>query len=167
MGGPVSTGVPMLPALLFLAALPAPERILIPSDHAGSQLSLLHVRASAPSAPPVLFLHGATFPSPLAAGYRFDGRSWMDELATAGFDVWALDFLRHGDSGRYLEMSEPADAHPPLGRAVDGARQIARALDFIHKRRGPGFSLVADSWGTLAAGVYSAERGTSSPRTTR
>jgi hypothetical protein len=36
---------------------------------------------------PVLYVHGATFPSALAVGYRFDGRSWMDELAAVGFDV--------------------------------------------------------------------------------
>ena len=38
----------------------------------------------------VLYIHGATFPVALSIGFRFDGHSWMDDLAEAGFDVWGL-----------------------------------------------------------------------------
>jgi len=40
----------------------------------------------------VLYVHGATFPSALSIGHRFDGKSWRDALVVAGFDVWGLDF---------------------------------------------------------------------------
>lgn len=102
-----------------------------------------------------LFVHGATFPSALAAGFRFDGRSWMDDLSEAGFDVWALDFLGYGASDRYPEMSEPPNAHPALGRAEEASHQIEEAVHFIAKRRGVRrISLVAHSWGTIPAALY-------------
>lgn len=107
----------------------------------------------------MLFIHGATFPSGLAAGFRFDGHSWMDDLSEAGFDVWALDFLGYGGSDRYQEMSGPAESHPPLGRAPEASRQIASAVDFIRQRQNvAGVSLIAHSWGTMSAALFTAQQ---------
>ena len=107
----------------------------------------------------VLFVHGATFPSGLAAAYKFDGNSWMDDLSIAGFDVWALDFAGYGESDRYPEMSAPAESHQPLGRADACSRQIASAVDFIRlHQKAERVSVIAHSWGTLAAGLYTTER---------
>jgi pimeloyl-ACP methyl ester carboxylesterase len=113
----------------------------------------------------VLFIHGASFPSGLAAAFRFDGVSWMSDLAARGYDVWALDFLGYGKADRYPEMREPALAHPPLGRAPEAARQIAAAVEFIVSRQVSRHasadlvrvSLVAHSWGTIPAGRYAGE----------
>jgi pimeloyl-ACP methyl ester carboxylesterase/heme-degrading monooxygenase HmoA len=106
----------------------------------------------------VLFVHGASFPSALAAGYRFDGHSWMDDLSDAGFDVWALDFAGYGDSDRYLEMSEPPSAHSPLGRAHVCSRQIEAAVRFVRARqRVARVSLIAHSWGTVPTGLYATQ----------
>ena len=41
---------------------------------------------------PILYVHGATFPSGLSIAHRFDGYSWRDALCEAGFDVWGFDF---------------------------------------------------------------------------
>ena len=147
--------------------LPAEEGHFVPLD-AGLRIYLRHQSPAAstpcPRESPVLFVHGATFPSALAAGYRFDGVSWMTDLASRGFDVWALDFLGYGESDRYPEMREPAAANPPLGRAPEAARQIAAAAAFITSRSeacrpqdSAKVSLVAHSWGTIAAGRYAAE----------
>ena len=109
---------------------------------------------------PVLLVHGATFPSALAAAYRLHGRSWMDDLAAHGFDTWALDFLGYGGSDRYVEMNGPPDAHPPLGRAPAAAVQIEAAVAFITGNTGSSrVSLVAHSWGTLPAGRFAAMHG--------
>jgi pimeloyl-ACP methyl ester carboxylesterase len=107
--------------------------------------------------PAVLYVHGATFPSGLSVGYPFEGRSWASELAAAGFDVWALDFAGYGRSSRYPQQDlDPAGA-PPLGRAAGPAgagEQLATVLEHIGEVRGDGrVSLVAHSWGTIAAGV--------------
>ncbi|MEE2690699.1 MAG: alpha/beta hydrolase [Pseudomonadota bacterium] len=119
-------------------------------------LFLRRQRPDGPKQPaPVLYVHGATFPSALSIAFRFDGYSWMDDLAAAGFSVWGLDFAGYGESARYPET---ARAEPP-GRAGEAARQIERAVAFICEREGaPRASIVAHSWGTLAAGVYAAGR---------
>ena len=107
----------------------------------------------------VLFIHGATFPSGLAAAFRFDGRSWMDDLSESGFDVWALDFLGYGGSDRYPEMSAGADDNPPLGRAPETAKQIAGAVAFItQKQKVAKVSLIAHSWGTMPAALFATQQ---------
>src|SRR5262245_58261256 len=54
------------------------------------RLSPAHPTASRPR--PVLYVHGATFPSGLSIAHRFDGISWRDWLCAAGFDVWGPRF---------------------------------------------------------------------------
>jgi pimeloyl-ACP methyl ester carboxylesterase len=105
----------------------------------------------------VLYVHGGTFPSALSIAHRFDSRSWRDDLADAGFDVWGLDFLGFGLSDRYPEMSEPAERHPPLCCAEDASRQIENAVRFILAQQGiERLSLIAHSWGTIATGAFAA-----------
>jgi pimeloyl-ACP methyl ester carboxylesterase len=132
------------------------ERLSIPfGKNDEFALSLLHKPSDRKVARAVLFVHGATFPSSMAVGYKFEGRSWMDDLSEAGWDVWALDFMGYGGSSRYPEMSLPANANPPLGRATIAAEQVHSAVEFILNRRGLGkLSIVAHSWGTIVAGVY-------------
>lgn len=139
-----------------------PSIVRIPSGIADLDVALHHLAptAAGPGShrPPVLFVHGATFPTALAAGYRFDGVSWMDELAADGFDVWGLDFLGYGRSDRYPEMATPASDHPPLGRADVASRQIAAAVAHILAAcHATELSIVAHSWGTLAAGRYAVD----------
>jgi pimeloyl-ACP methyl ester carboxylesterase len=103
----------------------------------------------------VLYVHAATFPSALSIAHRFDGRSWRDELADAGFHVWGLDFHGFGASDRYPQMAEPAASHPALCRAGDASRQIECAVRFIRDRHDvPRISLIAHSWGTIATGLF-------------
>jgi pimeloyl-ACP methyl ester carboxylesterase len=70
---------------------------------------------------PVLYVHGATFPSGLSIAHRFDGFAWRDALCAAGFDVWGLDFQGFGHSDRYPEMEEVPDAHAALCRTEDAS----------------------------------------------
>lgn len=104
---------------------------------------------------PVLYVHGATFPSALSVGYRFKGRSWADHLHDAGFDVWAFDFVGFGGSTRPAAMGASAAAALPLGRSADAARQIDVVVERIRRSRGGArVHIVAHSWGTVAAGAY-------------
>jgi len=103
----------------------------------------------------VLYVHGATFPSALSVAHRFDGHSWRDELAGAGFHVWGMDFHGFGNSDPYPEMAEPAGRHAALGRAGAGSRQVEQAVRFIRdQQRVPRISIIAHSWGTIAAGLF-------------
>jgi pimeloyl-ACP methyl ester carboxylesterase len=104
--------------------------------------------------PAVLYVHGATFPSALSVGFDFGSGSWFDDWNRRGFDAWAFDFAGFGESGRYAAMAEPADRHPPLGRAPEAARQIASVLEWIRRETGQQrVSLVAHSWGGAPAAL--------------
>lgn len=134
------------------------ENHRIASAHDGLQLAVWRQPAVRPNgAPPVLYVHGATFGAAFAFGHRFDGRSWADDLNDAGFDAWGFDFLGYGRSDRHAEMAQPATAHTPLGRAPDAASQIAAVVDFIAAQSGASrVNLLAHSWGNIAAGRYAA-----------
>lgn len=105
---------------------------------------------------PVLYIHGATFPSASSVMFRFDGISWADRLNRAGFVVFALDFAGYGGSERYPDMAAASPPEGgPLGRGRDAADQIARAVRFILAETAASrISLVAHSWGTMPAGLF-------------
>lgn len=141
---------------------PREEHFRIASPHDGLRLFLRYLpprRRDAADAAVVLYVHGATFPSALSIAHRFDGRSWRDELTDAGFHVWGLDFHGYGESDRHPEMREEADRHEPLGRATDAAAQIERAVEFVATHHGASrISLIAHSWGTIAAGLFASRQ---------
>ena len=119
---------------------------------AGSCPSLCVRRQPRIGAPPVLYVHGATFPSALSVGFDLGDGSWLDDWTVRGFDAWAFDFAGFGESGRYPAMSEPADRHPPLGRASEASLQVASVLALIRRETGSRLvSLVAHSWGSMPA----------------
>ena len=115
----------------------------------------LLVRRAAGAGPSVVYVHGATFPSALSVAYRFDGRSWLDDLQERGFDVWGFDFAGYGGSDRPASFSGPAHDNPPYGRAPEAAQQLARVIEHVLDVTGKArVSLVAHSWGTIVAGLY-------------
>jgi pimeloyl-ACP methyl ester carboxylesterase len=89
---------------------PREEHYWIEGPRKGLQLFLRHLppgEREPAMMRPVVYVHGATFPSALSIAHRFDGYSWRDALCDAGFDVWGFDFLGYGYSDRYPEMNEP------------------------------------------------------------
>jgi pimeloyl-ACP methyl ester carboxylesterase len=149
-------------ASLGASGRPKEEQFRIPAGASSLKLFLRHLApadgSSAKEGRVVLILHGGTLPSGASSAFKFDGHSWMDDLSEAGFDVWALDYLGYGGSDRYPEMSAPADANPPLGRAPQVSRQVASAVEFICGRQKVArLSIIAHSWGTLVAGVYATQ----------
>ncbi|MES2059033.1 MAG: alpha/beta fold hydrolase [Pseudomonadota bacterium] len=99
----------------------------------------------------VLYVHGSTFPSALSIMFKFEGKSWADDLNDAGFDVFGLDFAGYGGSSRYPDTPDTG----ARGRADEAAEQIERAVRFIMKETGARrVSIIAHSWGTVAAGRF-------------
>ena len=135
---------------------PREEHFHISSSVAGLKLFLryLPARGASPDkSKAVLFVHGGTFPSALSIAHRFDGRSWRDELADAGFDVWGLDFNGYGASDPYPEMSQQTENKPALGQAMSASEQLEQAARFIcEHHRISHISMITHSWGTMAAG---------------
>jgi len=118
----------------------------------------LSVRRRPGSGAPVLYVHGATFPSALSVGFDFGNGSWLDDWTARGFDAWAFDFAGFGESGRYPAMGEPAGRHPPLGRASEAARQVADVVALIQRETGRRVSLVSHSWGGAPAALATIAR---------
>jgi pimeloyl-ACP methyl ester carboxylesterase len=139
---------------------PREEHFRIPGPRKELSLFLRFLPAAAAQSRlrrPVLYIHGATFPSALSIAHRFDGTSWRDVLSEAGFDVWGLDFHGFGHSDRYPEMNQPSQDNPPLGTARDAAQQIEAAVRFILARqRLERISLISHSWGSMPTGIFAA-----------
>lgn len=118
----------------------------------------LHCIAPAPATDhAVLFVHGASFPTMLAAGFAFaPGDSWLAFQARQGYLACGLDFLGFGDSTRPPAMSG-GEAGVPVTRAPEAALQIALAVDYLRAvRHMTRVHLVAHSWGTIPAAAYAA-----------
>jgi len=142
------------------------ETYFIDSDTAGIQLQLLRRRrrdmGRASSGTTLMLMHGATFPSESLFDVAVDGASFMDVLATAGFDVWAVDARGYGGSTRPAEMAAPPDTASPLTRAEVAARDLASAIEYVLASNGiERLSVVAMSWGGAVAGIYAEQHGDS------
>ena len=153
-----------MPRVQGSAAAQAPptamEQERIPSRLDGLELALWYLRPADrdEQSRVVLLLHGASFPTRLAGGFEMDGVSWMSDLAAAGYDVWALDFPGYGASDDYPEMEADPTEHPPLGRRVEVALDVGRAVNHIRRRAGVDrVALIGHSWGAVVAGSYAAQ----------
>jgi pimeloyl-ACP methyl ester carboxylesterase len=103
----------------------------------------------------VLFIHGATYPSETSFDLQLDGMSWMDYIASRGYDVYLMDVRGYGKSSRPAEMDQPADRTPPLVRTETAVRDFGTAVDFVLKRRSVSkLNVLGWSWGTTVAAAY-------------
>ncbi|WP_110657224.1 alpha/beta hydrolase [Salinicola halimionae] len=140
------------------------EHYLIDSDTDGIRLQLRHrcrndmVRKS--SSNTVILMHGATFPSESLFDVSINGVSFMDVLATAGFDVWAVDARGYGGSTRPQAMEAAPDTNPPLTTARIAAHDLGSAIEHVLEKNAiERLSLVAMSWGGSVAGIYATQYG--------
>ena len=73
-------------------------------------------------APVVLFVHGGYSPAVVAYDLEYRDYSWMDQLARAGFDVFAMTHTGYGSSPKPM-MDDPCNV-----AAADQAQLIPRVL---------------------------------------
>jgi len=85
---------------------PGAGTINLPLSPGSAQHVALHcAKPEKPTDKAVLFIHGSSFPTMLAAGFEFKpGDSWMDFMAERGFLACGLDFLGFGASSRPQAM---------------------------------------------------------------
>ncbi len=153
----VALGAALLAASLHLG--PPIETVTLPISAGSTQHIALHcIEPRAHSHMGVLFIHGSSFPTMLAAGFEFrGGDSWMDFMAEHGFLACGLDFLGFGASSRPKVMSESADGKPPLLRAPEAAHEIGLAAAYMRQKRGiEALHVIAHSWGTIPAAEFAA-----------
>jgi pimeloyl-ACP methyl ester carboxylesterase len=106
----------------------------------------------------VLYVHGATYPSETAFDLKLDGLSWMEYIASRGYDVWLLDLRGYGKSSRPREMAAKPDANPPIVTGQTAVKDIGAAVDFILKHRNiPRLNLLGWSWGTTLMATYTTQ----------
>ncbi len=103
-----------------------------------------------------IFQHGATYGSQ-AFSIPFGGMSWMDYVASQGFDTYCLDLPGYGRSTKPPQMDEPAESNQPFMRTPDAAASLGAVIDFVCQRRGVDrVCLVGWSWGTAITSFYTA-----------
>jgi len=97
----------------------------------------------------VLFIHGAGTPSEVAFDVPYQDYSWMEYLAQAGFDVFAMDTSGYGRSTRPAAMNDPCN--------LSAAQQQALAPDGRTEACSPSYgqqmTTMASDWNDIGAVV--------------
>jgi pimeloyl-ACP methyl ester carboxylesterase len=123
----------------------------------------------------VLFIHGGYVPSTLAFDVPSRDYSWMNVLARAGYDAFAMDLTGYGHSTRPL-MDDPCNLEPrqqtvliprtlqqpcpnkypfELVNTDSETADIGAVVDYIRKLRGVDrVTLIGWAGGAMRAGVY-------------
>ena len=105
----------------------------------------------------VVYVHGATYPAETAFDLPLGGMSWMDFIASRGFDVYLLDVRGYGRSTRPAAMDEPAADNPPLATTDQAVEDVAAVVEFVRGRRSLAkLNLLGWSWGTSIMATYAA-----------
>jgi pimeloyl-ACP methyl ester carboxylesterase len=138
------------------------EDIMVKSPDAGIEIFVRNKRpanmTSFRSERTVVFVHGATYPAHTAFDLKLDGVSWMEYIASRGYDVYLLDLRGYGKSTRPKEMGEDAAKNPPLVRGDTAVKDIGTVVDFVLARRNiPRVNLLGWSWGTTLMATYTSE----------
>src|SRR5216684_3099157 len=97
----------------------------------------------------VLFIHGAGTPAEVAFDVPYQDYSWMEYLAQAGFDTFAMDTTGYGRSTRPAAMNDPCN--------LSAAQQLALAPDGRTEACTPSYgqqmTTMASDWNDIGAVV--------------
>jgi pimeloyl-ACP methyl ester carboxylesterase len=143
------------PAILF-------EEHRIQSDTPGIELYVRNKRprgmTSFVPGTTIVMVHGATYSSGSLYDVALGGFSFMDYLASRGFDVFAVDVRGYGHSTRPKEMEEDPSGNPPAIDTDVGVRDFSNTIDFVRRHRGlEKVNVFAMSWGGTVTGAFTAK----------
>ena len=98
------------------------EEMMVKSPDAGIEIYVRNKRPAAMTSfrpeRTVLFVHGATYPAHAAFDLKLGGQSWMDYIASRGYDVYLLDLPGYGKSTRPKEMAEAPQNNDKVNKLV-------------------------------------------------
>jgi pimeloyl-ACP methyl ester carboxylesterase len=105
----------------------------------------------------IVMVHGATYSSGSLYDVALGGFSFMDYLASQGFDVFTVDVRGYGKSTRPQFMEVDPNLNPPLIGSDIGVREFGSAVDFVLRHRALSkVNVFAMSWGGTVTGAYTA-----------
>ena len=138
------------------------EKVFIPADSHGTELQLRHRRLAQQTtfdaSRTIIMMHGATYSSGSLFDIPLEGQSFMDYLALAGFDVWAMDARGYGGSSRPAAMNQPARENPPAVGAKQASADLATAIDYLLRHLAlEQINLLGMSWGGSVTGYYTSQ----------
>jgi pimeloyl-ACP methyl ester carboxylesterase len=100
----------------------------------------------------VLFIHGAGTPGEVSFDVPYKDYSWMEFLARAGFDVFAMDMTGYGRSTRPAAMNDPcnlsSEQQLELAPAAPGGHAEACAPSYSQQ-----MTTIASDWNDIGAVV--------------
>ncbi len=106
----------------------------------------------------LLMVQGRMAPGPVAYDLPVPGYSWMDYIASRGFDVFALSIRGFGESTWPQEMLASPRGKPPAIPGKVAVRDIKSAVDFIREQRGVSkLGILGRSWGSTTGPAYAAD----------
>ncbi|QDY44340.1 alpha/beta hydrolase [Candidatus Pantoea soli] len=134
------------------------EALSVASDTDGIILRLHHRRqeeqVTFDAAHTVIMMHGATYSSGSLFDIPLEGESFMDFLAAAGFDVWAVDVRGFGGSTR----PDYTEDNPQLVQAEVAVRDLSAAVNYVLARQQlKSLNLIGMSWGGTVSGLYTTQ----------
>jgi pimeloyl-ACP methyl ester carboxylesterase len=134
---------------------------MIPSDTPDIALHVRNKRAIGHSnfgeARTILLMHGATYSSGSLYDTAIGNYSFMDYLARAGYDVYAVDVRGYGLSSRPVEMDLPPAQSLPVGGTETGIRDFGNAVNFVLQSAGVArLNVIGMSWGGTVTGAFTA-----------
>jgi len=151
----VLTALPR-PADSSLATQAQRREFFVTSDP-GTQIFVREVFAGAngASGTVIVLVHGARVPGVASFDLPVPGGSLAADLALRGLDVFVMDVRGYGRSTRPPEMDGPPEAHAPLVRSEQAARDIAAVVNSVHQQR-PAAPIAVFGWATGGqwAGYY-------------
>jgi pimeloyl-ACP methyl ester carboxylesterase len=105
----------------------------------------------------VVMVHGATYSSASLYDVPLGGFSFMDYLASQGFDVFTVDVRGYGKSSRPDFMEESPALNGAMIGTDTGLRDFTSAVNFVLGHRSLAkVNLFAMSWGGTVTGAYTA-----------
>ncbi|WP_085072376.1 alpha/beta hydrolase [Pantoea alhagi] len=135
------------------------ESLFIPSNTQGIELHLIHKfrrdRVSVDESNTIIMMHGATYSSESLFDTPAEGASFIDVLASKGFNVYAVNVRGYGASTRPPEMSQPAENNVPAVRTDVAVRDFSCAVNYVlgfHKLNQ--VNIIGMSWGGTVAATF-------------
>ena len=58
----------------------------------------------------LVYVHGATYPASTAFDLKLDGLSWMEYIASRGYDVYLLDLRGYGNIDEFGDLARSTSA---------------------------------------------------------